>query len=498
MSLDSSDSSPRAVDYALLIVILAVAAAARWWYLTAGVPYAVGIDEPQVVDRALRILYTGDWNPHVFDYPTLVIYLHAAVAILRFLWGALNGEWASLDAYRINAIYTTLRFVAASIGVATVWLTYKLGDELGMRRAALLAAALLAVHPIHVRESHFVLTDVPMTALTTLTVWLAVRAARLGTVRSYAWAGLACGLAAAAKYNGGIAFVAIAAAWLVSGRWSPYRLRQLGAATGAAAIGFIAGAPFTILDMPGFLDGFAAQFARLAGPVRGEDPAWLLYVKHLSPTSARFAVPLALAGVVILVARRDTRARWTPVVAFTAAYFYVLSSHAPVFARYALPLLPMLCLFISAAVFAGLGLAARVPALARPPVFRLVTAVAVLAVLVGGINESVRWLDLQRRSDTRAIATDWLKRNTPRDTRLAVENNGPTYLDRAGFKVSGTELLLDHGIDWYRQHVDYLVISAADLTRYGDYLGAGPTVFQIAPTLQRWGPPILVVKLAGT
>ena len=98
MSAERSPSFPsgaRAVDFSLLVVILAVALAARCWYLTAGVPYAVGIDEPQVVNRSLRILQTGDWNPHVFDYPTLVIYFHAAVAILRFLWGALDGEWAS-------------------------------------------------------------------------------------------------------------------------------------------------------------------------------------------------------------------------------------------------------------------------------------------------------------------------------------------------------------------------------------------------------------------
>src|SRR5262245_9298274 len=130
MSLERSDSWSRAVDFALLVVILAVAAAARLWYLTAGVPHAVGIDEPQVIDRAVRILRTGDWNPHVFDYPALVIYFHAAVSILRFLWGALNGEWASLDGYRITAIYTAGRFAAAAIGVATVWLTYRLGETL--------------------------------------------------------------------------------------------------------------------------------------------------------------------------------------------------------------------------------------------------------------------------------------------------------------------------------------------------------------------------------
>jgi hypothetical protein len=94
------------------------------------------------------------------------------------------------------------------------------------------------------------------------------------------------------------------------------------------------------------------------------------------------------------------------------------------------------------------------------------------------------------------MATDWLKANTPRGTRVAVEKNGPTYLETAGFTVTGTELLLDKSPDWYRQQVDYLIISAADLTRYGPYVSAGPTVFQISPTPQRWGPPVLIVKLA--
>ena len=126
-------TSRRLAEFSVLALVLAVAAAARLWFLNAGVPHAVGIDEPQVVDRALRILHTGDWNPHVFDYPTLVIYLQAVVAILRFLWGALNGEWASLDAFSIAAVYGAGRFVAAMIGVATVWLTYRIGTELSTR-----------------------------------------------------------------------------------------------------------------------------------------------------------------------------------------------------------------------------------------------------------------------------------------------------------------------------------------------------------------------------
>jgi hypothetical protein len=62
--------------------------------------------------------------------------------------------------------------------------------------------------------------------------------------------------------------------------------------------------------------------------------------------------------------------------------------------------------------------------------------------------------------------------------------------------VVGTELLLDRRLDWLRERADYLVISTADPARYGEYLGAGPTVFQIGPTPQRWGPPVVIVKLS--
>src|SRR4051794_9500524 len=115
MQADSTLSRRQLAERLALCGLLAVAAAPRLWVLTAGVPHAAGIDEPQVVDRALRILRTGEWNTHLFDYPTLVIYVQAGVFIVRFLWGALGGEWASLDAYSIVAVYGAGRFVAAAI-----------------------------------------------------------------------------------------------------------------------------------------------------------------------------------------------------------------------------------------------------------------------------------------------------------------------------------------------------------------------------------------------
>jgi 4-amino-4-deoxy-L-arabinose transferase-like glycosyltransferase len=477
----------------VLACILAAAVAIRVWFVSSGVPYAVGIDEPQVVDRALRILHTGDWNTHLFDYPTLVIYLHAVVAIIRFLLGAVRGEWSSLQALDVGAIYTTGRIVTAVIGAATVWMVYQIGIELGSRRVGLLGAAQLAVYPMHVRESHFILTDVPVTALTTLTVWLSIRAARIRTWKSYAWAGIGAGLAAAAKYNGGIACIAIVIVWTFHERRAPDRWRKASAAIVGAAVAFLAAAPYTLLDLPSFLNGFAAQFARFAGGTRSGDPAWLLYVKHLS-LSARWWLPLALTGAVIVSVRRTDRILWAPLLGFVAAFFYALATHAPVFGRYALPILPELCLFASMPIVTLVDAIARIESV-NPRLRRAAFAAAALVVTLPFAIASARWVRDSRRPDTRTIAAAWMSSHLPNGTAVAVENSGPTYLANAGFRLVPTELLIEHPPDWYRGRAEYLVISSRDRT--ADYEAAGPVVFEIAPTAQRWGPPIRIVKLAA-
>jgi hypothetical protein len=247
--------------------------------------------------------------------------------------------------------------------------------------------------------------------------------------------------------------------------------------------------------MPAFLDGFAAQFARFASASAVAEPSWLTYVKHLSPAGSRWLVPAAVAGAGVALWRSRERLAWAPILAFAAVYFYVLSSHSHVFGRYALPLVPVISILASVAIVEALRALLGLRALARPAARAAIWTAAIVAVLFAEAAQSVNWLDGLRRADTRAMAADWLKSSAPRRARIAVENSGPTYLDNAGFQVVPSELMLQRPIDWYRQRADYLVISATDLSSYRPYLDAGPTVLQVEPTPQRWGPPIRIVAL---
>lgn len=177
-------------------------------------------------------------------------------------------------------------------------------------------------------------------------------------------------------------------------------------------------------------------------------------------------------------------------------FFYVIGSRSLVFGRYVLPLVPFVCLF------AAVALVAVVDALMRPArrdrrIAGVLWTAGVLALTWMPSVTAVRWLDQQKRPDTRQLAADWLHDNAARDARIAVENSGPKYMERDGFRAVPSELLLEHPPEWYRQNADYLVISSADPSRYSDYLSLGPTVYQIAPTPQRWGPPIVIVQVVN-
>ena len=67
------------------------AAALRFWNLGSGIPFALGVDEPQIMERAVRMMKTGDFNPHFFDWPSLAIYVHLVVACATFLIGSMRG-----------------------------------------------------------------------------------------------------------------------------------------------------------------------------------------------------------------------------------------------------------------------------------------------------------------------------------------------------------------------------------------------------------------------
>jgi 4-amino-4-deoxy-L-arabinose transferase-like glycosyltransferase len=449
-----------------LAAILIVAAVLRFLALGSGIPYAIGVDEPQIVNRAVIMMRTGDFNPHFFDYPTLYIYVQLVVAAARFMTGAMSGQWASLGQVSSADFFLWARVVSASIGTLTVLLVHQVGMRWGTR-PALLAAGLMAVMPLHVRESHYALTDVPLTFFVTLTFLLTLRAHEQPHARAFVLAGAAAGLAAATKYPGALAILLpVIAVWMTrSARPSQPAATTLAIAAGALT--FLLAAPYTLLDLPAFLNGYARLASFYAPPPA--EPGWIIYLKHLLNSIQWPAFLLVFGGAVFAVVRAirgPGHVRWTLAFAFPTVYLIVISRQSGlIYGRYLLPILPFACILAATAVVSGVSLLRR---FSIPRALRTLLIVGLtVATLLPSLITSIRFNRAIAKPSTAALAYDWLIHHVPKDADIVVECND-LVLGYSPLRSRIVRQLRQHDQEHYvKAGTQYLVGSSAC---YGQYL----------------------------
>ena len=376
-----------ALPFAVLLSgIVILGAALRLYALDFGMDYPrARPDEGTAIGHAVDIL-AGDPNPHFFNWPSLSLYVFAAAYALAKTAGvALTGPHHVLIA----------RGVVALAGTATVLVTALVGRRLGDRTVGAAAALFLAVAPLHVRDSHFAMTDVLMTLLVTTSVAVMMRAVETRRRGLFAAAGAAGGLATSAKYSAG-AIVSLAAA-------AP-ALVPAGLFLLAWAAGFVAGTPFAVLDFPAFSTDVAYERAHLSGGhtvLLGR--GWLYHLHTTLPYGLGIPVFAAAAcGMVICGVRYRARAL-VPAI-FAAAFYLSMGAGRTVFFRYAMPLVPVAC------VFAGAAVAAAAPWLGRrlradPPA---IAALLAIAIALPSLRQSMQLDRLLARQDSRAMAAAWL------------------------------------------------------------------------------------------
>jgi hypothetical protein len=469
-----------------IAAILALGAILRFWTIGSGVPHTVGVDEPEILRRVVHMMKTGDLNPHFFDYGGLILYFHLAVATGRFVLGAMGGDPAfrSLDQIWEGPFYLWARYATAFVGTLIIYVVYRAGLRWGAR-VALVAAMITAIHPNLVREAHFALTDTPLTFFVALALLLSLIASETGRVRWFAAAGAAAGLAAAIKYNGALALAMPLAVAAVS---PAVRLRVPAAlgALGAAPAAFLIAAPYSLLALPEFLGAFA-YLATSYNQSRAPSEVAGLYVTYLrngfglGPGWHLFGwigLSVSLAGVVVLLGQLMSparRAAAAAVLAFSAVYFWLISHQSLVYARYALPLLPMLALALAvgfwrltdaAAGIAGPTSAWRsrqsLPAEAASAASawrRRAAVIVLLAATVPPLWQSVSFDWNRRKIGTDETMARWLTEHLSPEDPILIET--PTIVLPPPFQWDYTHWLIDEPLETYQERgVRYLVASS--------------------------------------
>lgn len=399
----------------LITAVMVVAIVLRVWGLMFGLPLgSARPDETQIAGPAVGYL-SGDLRPPFFQWPPLFQYVVAAAYVVYAIVARPFTGFASIAAFAesrrqsLKAFFLISRSLSLAFGVWTVWLVYRIGRRLFDEAVGVTAALFLAVSFLHVRDSHFGVSDVPMTALLVAAVLLILEWQERGGIGLAIVSGVVTGLAGATKYNALGVAVTFAAAWLMrlfdsrrDEARSPWAsIGELAAYTLTVAVAFLGTSPFIVIDWSRFLHDMQEVSDTLSNGPAGlkVGQGWWYFSRVVLPSALGWPMfALSVAGIVGLLVSSWRRA--VVLLVFPIGYFIVVGRGYGVFARHSLPLLPFLCI---TAAWATVRLARSVARTADLVRRQLIVGGATLAVAAWPAWSSVQLDRLLATPDNRVV-----------------------------------------------------------------------------------------------
>ncbi len=438
---------------AALLALMAGALVLRLVGFRSGLPFVYNADEnAHFVPRAIG-MFGHSLNPGYFINPPAYTYVLHVLFALR--WGGRDAVGAAF-ADDPSTAFAIARAASAVLGTVAVGLVAWAGVRLLESRAAgLLAGLVLAVAFLPVNYAHLALNDVPTLLGVTLSLVGTAGIYRRGRALDFVVAGAGLGLAAATKYTGGIVLAPLLAAVAVApGLSVRRRLVGLVVAGALSLVAFLVANPYALLDSSAFHEGLTQQ-SEAAGDAAGKlgqtwHDGYAYYLWTLTWGLGWVPLVLALGGAVWL-ALRDWR---LALVLAPAPLLLVLflGGQGRYWARWLLPVYPVLCLLAAAAAVALVGaIAARLRA--RHVAAAGLAVVGALAA-VQGLVLSIHDDRVLARADTRALAREWLVHNTPEGAKMVVE---PVFPDQWAMDPGHPSAVTGNGNRWRKWALDAYV-----------------------------------------
>ncbi len=438
----------------------------RAWGWGWSLPYVDHPDEPAVVQVLLRLL-KGNLDPNHFFYPSLILYLQALVFKIHFWVGALTGLYSpQFILPRSTHFYTTIpgafvwgRIFTASLGTLTV-LTLALWKPLG-QKAGLIGAALLALSPWAITNSHYLTVDIPAACFALLALLSILRVAQQGTNKDYLLAGILIGLATGSKYQNALLGFSFLLAHLRPKGRRPFS--QLLAGGGIAILTFFLTSPYILLDFPAFRRDMQTLFTSYEGTHGDLQHAWPLedyltffWAEALGP----LPFLLTLVGGVDLVRKQPTIA--LVLLSFPLLLILSLLRMETHFYRNLLPVqAPLLLLAGFGATSHWEYLTRFFPSRWQKPILALSLLFLLGPSFTPALRESLRLA----QPDSRVTAQEWLRQNYP-GVQVAAELSHPLLWQGVAQATSFHYLPLQT-LGWYReQGYSFLLTNAG--RRKGD------------------------------
>jgi hypothetical protein len=416
--------SPLRNTNVVLILILCIAGLVRFWGIRFG--YQFRPDEEQIVE----ILYsaTSSLNPHFFNYPTFYKYIVLFFYGVYFAIGAMSGKHMTFMDFMVSSnvtpdnFYYIDRCIVAFMGTATVLIVYVVTKRMFDTRTGTIASLFLGLAYLHVRDSHFGVTDVPLTFLIMCFVLLLEKCSRDKSLSSYVMAGIAAGMATSTKYPGLLAVCPMFLIHFINLSGCPRRTRMLFLDRRillfslALVLFYFLGTPYTLLDFNEFIRDFLTTVKIFVVSDRNIlDIGWLYHMRFSLPFGLGWPLFLvSLAGFVLLLKKDFGKA--LVICSFPLVYYIVIGRGYNVFLRYAVPLVPFFC------IAGALGTVYIIDSLKKVPYSKLhvfLPALVPILIIAPSASNICRFDTLLTKKDNRLIAGEWINKNLKTGSTIA-------------------------------------------------------------------------------
>jgi hypothetical protein len=402
-----------------IIIILCIAAIARYWGIWFGLPsMACRPDECHIVVRAITF-FQGDLNPHWFFYPSLFIYITYCFYIIFFILGLITKQFTTisdlLSLYHNDPTIFVLiaRCISAFLGLATVFIVYKIAMRLFNRKTALIASLFLGLAYLHVRDSHFGVTDIPATFFIMCSILFILKAYDDNLIKNYIIAGIFAGLAMSIKYVG---FMLIFPMFLVNffnnydkdhKLYILFHKKFLSFGIILLIIFFL-GTPYALIDYSTFVSDVSLQWQIInygSGNFLGR--GWWYHFKFSLFYGLGWSLFIvSLAGIFLFLITNTKKA--IILLLFPFIYYTIGFKGYAVHLRYAIPLFPFFC--ITGAIFTVF--IAEILEHNIKSSFKKYLPYALAILLIAPSTYTIMQFDtLISKRDNRLIAIEWINNN---------------------------------------------------------------------------------------
>ena len=399
-----------------LFLILIAAFIVRAIGVNFGLPFIYHDDEPIIVNYALAY-GAGDFNPHFFNIAPFLTYCLFFLYGLFFIIGRAFGYFHSIKDFAYLYLNNPALFyiigrmvLGVFCGTASVLTLYFLGKRYFNKATALLASFFLAFNFLHVRDSHYIYFDIPLTLCVLIFFLKAYDLFKPARRIDYIRLGALFGLAVSVKYQGIFLlapfFIVTLYNFMISGDMKlSARISYLIWCGGAFLAVVFIGNPYLFLNLQEFISSIS-RFPYI--PV---SPLFHLKISLFNGCGAA----MVIFGVIGMVWALIRKSKAAIIVIYILFYYALITRATQPGERVVLPIVPLILLLAAFSVIEIYNaMKNKIAAVAFCSLLGMILAYPSLALT--GYSDL-----LFLREDTRTEAYRWIKDNITPASRIALD-----------------------------------------------------------------------------